>query len=1221
MEEVSDGDKVKDSASRRMVPTTMEAVDVGYEVNGKQILSGVNAIFEPCKMTAILGSSGAGKTTLLNTLSLRSSGHRTGEILVNGAAMSLDKMRQLLSYMPQEDVLYVQLTVRQMLHYSAMLRCRSADWRSRSRSILETLGLAGVADQTVAEVSGGQRKRTSAAVEFLSGRPILFMDEPTSGLDAATAMSLVSTLGSAAHVESRTVVSIVHQPSWALLNKFDHILVLAPTSHGGTVVYDGLPEDLPGYFSSQGSPVAEGSNPADHLMAVLSDDDGGGGGDRWADAWRESSPKKRRTDQIAELRMQSEEENEEELAPYPISFWEQYVVLFSRAVHMWFADPQQGPLIMKMFVGINLIMVLMLNGMPPNLSKANALFYVIVTQLPMTMTPLVIIMPEEKAVILREYRNGVFSANVYWLARFSLAVFHTIFCSAVTTFFTYPLMNFPCTYSKLLRWFSFEFLYIQSIMMLGFALGIASPSAIAGNKIVVAIFIPWLVTAGVLPPLRMMRPAVAWLRFPNLFTWATKLALTTAFTGNGDKAFETVHDDLGYNLGNTDSCYYALLAAFVITFACGLFATRIVLSQTDKSAGQSRPPAAKDKSSGTKGGDRPSEKGAGDAARPKSPLLSSSPKKETQTPKSGGYGALNDDVESPSRSISIEVRRVTYEYGGKRGLDDATVRFNAASVSALMGPSGAGKTTLLNLLAGRLPISPENLISGEVLIDGSAASFEAFKRIGTLTPQDEHLPAVLTVRQTLAYTAELRSPNDWSYAKKMDRVDEILDKLKLTAHADTVIGTQLAIGISGGQKKRLSIAMDLLAELPVMLVDEPTTGLDSAAALNVLETVLSLARTHRRTVVVTMHQPPWSTVLRFDQLVILASGCVVYDGQADGLPVFLQNRGWPTPRNENPADHVMAVLVNAGDAQGNARRLDKKSPYSAEFEEDPPLDPILSPSSEADALLKGDQFAVSQWTQYKILLRRAGYTFFVDEDQFPEVLMPCLTSALFIGLAFRDFGINEYTGGPVLCAITAHGMIIMSGIVLNIPTERQLILREYQNGTYSVAAYWFARTTTSILIAIGASFPIFFVYYPLVGFTSDSDAIFHYWAASTLNCITFSIFAGIIGLACLTPLASAQVSEPIGNCMIIFSGAIISRRFIKPYFLPVFYGLPIGYAFEIALTAVLGNKGEDGQEIIEYYDVKSENRQVDFVILISMAVFWAAAGYLVARKQIAGRYM
>lgn len=903
-------------------------------------------------------------------------------------------------------------------------------------------------------------------------------------------------------------------------SKFDRVVLLAPRGDaGGTVVYDATPANIPSYFAEGGAPVPTGENPADHLMYVLKDQ----GGERWAQAWASSTHKQEATVLSEEERKRLEalglradvklpmEQCAYEPGEYSISYWDQYSVLFRRTLHIWIADPQQGPLVMKMLGGIEVAVVLMLVGMPNNLSKANAIFFWIASQLAMCMTPLVIIMPLEKAIILREYRNGVFSATMYWLARFTLALSHAAIVATLTTVFTYPLVGLPTSPfpAKQLRWWTFEFLYLSCVMMLGLTIGTFTKTALGGVKAVIAIQLPWLVTSGILPPLSMIRPALFWMRYPNLYTWATKLALTIGFTRNGEKARQTLVDELMFHVGNANSCYQALGICFGVLFVMGLAATHRTLNKADDSAGQ--------RAAGGKSETLGSADNIQAALPPKPPgaLLEAG-----GTP--GSYGAT-DDVEAPpaaAKSVPIEMRAVTYRH--KRSPDNMAInsvsfRVEAGSVTALMGPSGAGKTTLLNLLSGRLPTGTcrtsdgrtQPCLQGQILVDDREAKFDTFRKLGTITPQDEVLSKDLTVRQTLTYTAELRSPKEWTPAQKLKRVEDILGKLGLAEKADNVVGDPLTVGISGGQKKRLSIGIDLLAELPIMLVDEPTTGLDSSAALTVVKTLIALASDQHRTIICTIHQPPWTMVVQFGKLILMALGSLIYDGLPSGLPDFLRAGGSPSPSNENPADYVMDVLIAEGTAKWLALR-DKTSDLendAAQQSAQPAECTRILTDDEFEKLAKSD-YAVSQFTQYTILVRRHFYIFVMDEEGFFAALGPSFIVATIIGLAFHNFGVNYYLATGVLMGALTQGMITLNAVTLTIPVERDLILREFRNGTYSVEAYWFARVTISSATAmsIGAAMS---VWYSLIGLPARFQPIFHCWLSSSLNAITFSVIGNV----------------------------------------------------------------------------------------------------------------
>jgi len=173
-----------------------------------------------------------------------------------------------------------------------------------------------------------------------------------------------------------------------------------------------------------------------------------------------------------------------------------------------------------------------------------------------------------------------------------------------------------------------------------------------------------------------------------------------------------------------------------------------------------------------------------------------------------------------------------------------------------MGPSGSGKTTLMDILAGRK--RGAGTIDGEVLYGGSLACFG----ICGYVEQFDTLIAELTVDQMLMYTAELNMPLMWGKEKKRQQVDEVISKLRLEKCRNTIIGNTLMRGISGGQAKRVSIALALITQLEVIFLDEPTSGLDSKMANKVCQLLKNLAM-DGRTVVATVHSP---TILHFRSL-------------------------------------------------------------------------------------------------------------------------------------------------------------------------------------------------------------------------------------------------------------------------------------------------------------------------------------------------------------------
>jgi ABC-type multidrug transport system ATPase subunit len=227
-----------------------QALGLGVDIDGKQLLEDVSFALPPRSLLAIIGPSGAGKSTLLSALT----GFRPadeGHVSYGGRDLykNYSDLRQRIGLVPQQDILHTQLTVRTALRYAAKLRFPSdvdrSDRNERIEEVLETLGLTAQAGQRIDTLSGGQRKRTSVALELLTKPSLLFLDEPTSGLDPGLDKSVMNTLRELSD-DGRTVVVVTH--SVAHLDVCDRLLVLAS---GGRVAYFGPPSKALTYFGQK----------------------------------------------------------------------------------------------------------------------------------------------------------------------------------------------------------------------------------------------------------------------------------------------------------------------------------------------------------------------------------------------------------------------------------------------------------------------------------------------------------------------------------------------------------------------------------------------------------------------------------------------------------------------------------------------------------------------------------------------------------------------------------------------------------------------------------------------------------------------------------------------------------------------------------------------------------------------------------------------------------
>ena len=274
------------------------------------------------------------------------------------------------------------------------------------------------------------------------------------------------------------------------------------------------------------------------------------------------------------------------------------------------------------------------------------------------------------------------------------------------------------------------------------------------------------------------------------------------------------------------------------------------------------------------------------------------------------YSCLNADDDAERRlSGDLVVRGLSYHLpaaaGSRSLLHDVSMRWRAGAAAAILGPSGAGKTTLLHCLCGDVG----GTTKGVVALGGEKLAPSARHVPTTLVPQEDTMPSALSPREILSYAALLRGA-------PAGRAEELLSTLGLLGCADTPVGDPLVgrRGCSGGERKRTSIGIELLAEPAVLLADEPTTGLDSTMADEVVALLVANAAAAGRVVVVSIHQPSWQLLERFTTVTMLADGRVAYHGGVGGLaPHFERRLGVVSPPRANPAEAFMRALGEEAD--------------------------------------------------------------------------------------------------------------------------------------------------------------------------------------------------------------------------------------------------------------------------------------------------------------------
>ena len=265
------------------------------------------------------------------------------------------------------------------------------------------------------------------------------------------------------------------------------------------------------------------------------------------------------------------------------------------------------------------------------------------------------------------------------------------------------------------------------------------------------------------------------------------------------------------------------------------------------------------------------------------------------------------------KPASLQFENVSYLLNGKQILSGVQGIALPGQLMAIMGASGAGKTTLLDILARK---NKRGFVDGHFYVNGEKVNNSEYRSVIGFVDQEDTLFPTLTVHETIMTSALLRLPRDMNISAKEQKVYEVEKQLGILPIKDQLIGSEEGHGrgISGGEKRRVGIACELVTSPSILFLDEPTSGLDAYNAFNVIECLVNLAKNYNRTVVFTIHQPRSNIVALFDHLVLLAKGRAVYSGPYASCQNYFDNIGYACPPGFNIADYLVDLTMHADTA-------------------------------------------------------------------------------------------------------------------------------------------------------------------------------------------------------------------------------------------------------------------------------------------------------------------
>lgn len=423
----------------------------------------------------------------------------------------------------------------------------------------------------------------------------------------------------------------------------------------------------------------------------------------------------------------------------------------------------------------------------------------------------------------------------------------------------------------------------------------------------------------------------------------------------------------------------------------------------------------------------------------------------------------------------------------------------SGQVLALMGPSGSGKTTLLNVLAHRAAASKAE-VRGKVMVDGQQVSRTQLRNLSSYVEQEDALIGSLTVRETVDFAAKLALGSGMTATERRQRVASLIDSFGLQNQANTIVGTPLQKGISGGQKRRLGVASQLVTSPKILFLDEPTSGLDSAASREVMSYISDVARQHSIIVIASIHQPSAATFALFDRVLLLSAGKTCFFGYTEQTSAYFDKIGQPIPVRTNPAEYLLD-LINTDFAKdvtvAKQQMTAIHDSWSASEENRLSIEHI---DRQSGAVKEGGVMATqlpSRQNKFAavILLHRNFIKSYRDLLAYGTRVAMYLGLAIMMGTVWLRLSYNQASIQPFINAIFFGGAFMSFMAVAYVPSvieDLHTFKKERANGLYGPLPFTIANFLigTPYLLLIALLFSI--VSYWLANFWSTAEGFWMY---------------------------------------------------------------------------------------------------------------------------------
>nr|DAD46025.1 TPA_asm: hypothetical protein HUJ06_004255 [Nelumbo nucifera] len=485
---------------------------------------------------------------------------------------------------------------------------------------------------------------------------------------------------------------------------------------------------------------------------------------------------------------------------------------------------------------------------------------------------------------------------------------------------------------------------------------------------------------------------------------------------------------------------------------------------------------------------------------------------------------------------------------------------------ALLGPSGSGKTTLLTALGGRLG----GKLGGSITYNGKPFSVLVKRMTGFVT-QDDVLYPHLTVTETLVFTALLRLPNCLTKEEKITHAEVVISQLGLSRCKNSIIGGPLLRGVSGGERKRVSIGQELLINPSLLLLDEPTSGLDSTTAQQIVSTLWELSK-GGRTVVLTIHQPSSRLFYMFDKVLLLSEGNSLYFGKGEDAMDYFSSIGFAPSFPMNPSDFLLDLAngtfsnnkeedpIALKQALVSAYKKNIVGKLKAEMQstENHCVDSARDRESPKWNTTWGEQFSVLVKRGMKE--RRHEYFSYLKVIQIVVV-------AILAGLLWWQSDVTNIQDqvGLLFFYSSFWGFFPLVQAVFTFPQERMMLIKERSSGMYRLSSYFISRTIGDLPMELALPTAFVAITYWMAGFKPSATSFMETLYVVLLSVMVSQGLGLAIGSIVMNPKAATVLGSVVINIFLLTGGYYIQK--IPPFMEWIKYISISHYNYKLLLGA------------------------------------------------------